>query len=286
MTDTSDLERFKALNEKEWTDSDVIAGFDKWHSKYSKFISPVTQEMLRLGEIASGMNVLDLACGSGDPAITIADKVGDEGLVTAIDFGSDMLAVAERKAKDTGVRNLELQTADAHALPFAEATFDRVTCRFGVMYFADDLQALLEARRVLRTEGRAVFVAHATPEQPLMASTFGVLGRYVDIPQPEPNSPNGFRYTPEGSLEAVMKQAGFSNAREERITSSLTWPGPPDELCQWFSEIAPPMREGLAQLSETQRAEALGAMRESFARFVEGDSVTIPFPFVLALGDK
>ena len=71
----------------------------------------------------------------------------------ATDLGPGMLGAAEENARTAGVTNISFQQADAHSLPLPDETFDRVTCRFGVMYFAEIGQALREIRRVLRRRG-------------------------------------------------------------------------------------------------------------------------------------
>src|SRR5439155_5325472 len=106
-----------------------------------------------------GLDVLDLASGTGEPALTLAPLVLPGGTVTATDLLPEILAVAEEQAAQQGRANLRCGVADAGDLPFADASFDRVTCRFGVMFFPDVPRALREVCRVLRPGGRAAFTA-------------------------------------------------------------------------------------------------------------------------------
>ena len=55
--------------------------------------------------------------------------------------------------------------ADAHDLPFADQSFDRLTSRLGVMFFADVQRALAECRRVVEPAGRVTFLVWGTPEK-------------------------------------------------------------------------------------------------------------------------
>jgi len=73
-----------------------------------------------------------------------------------------MLAVCRDNAAAAGLSNLECRPADAEALPFADAEFDRVTSRLGMMYFVDAARALGEMRRVL-LPGRLCSVAGVGP---------------------------------------------------------------------------------------------------------------------------
>jgi ubiquinone/menaquinone biosynthesis C-methylase UbiE len=65
-----------------------------------------------------------------------------------------MLLTAQENAQARGLSNMEFRAADAEQLPFADSSFDRVTCRFGLIFFPDVPKALVEIRRVLKRGGR------------------------------------------------------------------------------------------------------------------------------------
>ena len=117
--------------------------------------------------VAPGMTVLDLASGHGEPAFALAAAVGPTGHVTATDQGPALLAIAEERARGEGLTNMTFRVADAHALPFPDGTFDRVTSRLGVMYFVELERAMQEVRRVLKPGGRVTFMAWGPLDQPL-----------------------------------------------------------------------------------------------------------------------
>lgn len=119
----------------------------------------VTEALVEYSCPLPGMKVLDLASGTGEPAITIAECVGPTGSVTAVDQSAELLRIAEERAKNKELDNVSIRRADAHSLPFADKTFDLATCRFGVMFFTEARQALTELRRVLKPGSRACFAA-------------------------------------------------------------------------------------------------------------------------------
>ena len=98
--------------------------------------------MLSETPIEAGDRVLDIACGSGGPALSIARAVGDGGHVTATDFVTEMFEIVEREAKAEGLTNISVQQADATDLPFDDGSFDVVTCRFGIMFVPEVDRAL------------------------------------------------------------------------------------------------------------------------------------------------
>ena len=87
------------------------------------------------------------------------------------------LEVARARARQRGLDNVEYLQGDVHALPFADGSFDRVTSRLGVMFFADLAKALGELHRVLKPGGKIALLAWGAIEQPYFESTIGTVRR-------------------------------------------------------------------------------------------------------------
>jgi SAM-dependent methyltransferase len=98
------------------------------------------------------MRVLDVACGTGVLARSLAERLG-AGSVVGLDINPGMLAVAKRTAPQ-----IEWREGAAESLPFEDASFDAVVSQFGLMFFADRRAAIHEMARVLRP-GRQLVVA-------------------------------------------------------------------------------------------------------------------------------
>src|SRR5579863_3927030 len=140
-----------------WGSSYRLLAAEKWKEKSAAMGRDVTEALVNYARPALGMKVLDLASGTGEPAITLAARVGPQGHVTASDLSAELLEIAAERAKQQKLSNLLTRQADAQQLPFAEASFDLLTCRFGVMFFPDGVKALREAHRVLKPGRRACF---------------------------------------------------------------------------------------------------------------------------------
>ena len=78
--------------------------------------------------ISEGNNGLDLCTGTGSVAIELAKKVGEKGLIIALDFSRGMLRKTKEKTKTAGVDRLYLVQANASELPFKNASFHGVAC--------------------------------------------------------------------------------------------------------------------------------------------------------------
>src|SRR5258707_6266449 len=140
------------------------------------------------------MKVLDLASGTGEPAISLASRVGSSGHVTALDLSAELLAIASERARTRELPNFPTRQADAHELPFPNDLFDLATCRFGVMFFSDCDRALRELHRVLKPGGRACFLAWGPFEQPYWSSTMAIVHRRIGGPLLPPGGANMFRF--------------------------------------------------------------------------------------------
>ncbi len=110
--------------------------------------------------IGAGQAVLDVACGTGVLALEAARRVAPGGTVAGLDRNPGMLGVARRKAPA-----IDWREGLAEDLPFADASFDAVVCQFGLMFFADRVQALHEMWRVLRPGGRLAVLTFAAAER-------------------------------------------------------------------------------------------------------------------------
>jgi len=144
-----------------WNWSECAAAWRRWHPILTEWWQGVTNLLIAWTEPEPGMRVLDLASGTGEPALTLAARIEPGGTVTATDVIPAMVEIAAENAARRGITSMHFQEADAGALPFPDASFDRVTCRFGVMYFPDVPRALREVLRVLRPGGRATFAVWA-----------------------------------------------------------------------------------------------------------------------------
>jgi ubiquinone/menaquinone biosynthesis C-methylase UbiE len=99
--------------------------------------------------------VLETAAGTGIVTRALRDALPANAKLTATDLNAPMLDIAATKFHPSEA--VDFRTADATALPFADASFDAIVCQFGVMFFPDKDKSYREAFRVLATGGHYVF---------------------------------------------------------------------------------------------------------------------------------
>ena len=158
------------------------------------------EDLDALARFAGGSHaaVLDLGCGGGHVAYAVAPRVRS---VTALDLSQAMLDAVAAEAARRGLTNLTTQQASVEALPFADASFDRVVSRYSAHHWGDVPAALREAHRVLAPEGRLGIVDAIHPGPPLLDTHLQAWELLRD--------PSHVRDYGEAEWRAMLTQAGF-----------------------------------------------------------------------------
>ena len=314
----------KDAQQQAWADPASVAAWRKWFPKFVVHTRGATDALLRAAQLAPGMQVLDLASGSGEPALTLARLTGPGGHVTATDLVPAMLAIAEEQAQRLGLTNMTFQQADAEALPFPDSVFDVVTCRFGIIYCPDAGKALREIHRVLRPGGRAALVAWGSPDQPFFSTTVGVFARYIQPPpagassasrarafraergsrpaaqdkdwraavpgagSPEPDPPGTpmpFQFARPGSLSALLHASGFRQVQAETPTIAWEFPGSVEECWDYQREITgAAFRRVFAALPPELHAQVIDEVLAAIRKYYDGRQVNYTANIVVASG--
>jgi len=269
----------------QWGASYRLIAAEKWKAKSAAMGRGVTEALVEYARPKPGMQVLDLACGTGEPGISLASRVGPEGRVTALDLSADLLEIADGRARQRGLTNFSTCQSDAHNLPFPENSFDLVACRFGVMFFTDVRNALAEIHRVLKPGGRCCFVAWGPFEQPYWSSTMGVVHAHVGGTLMSAGGPDMFRFSRPGSLSAELRRAGLE-AEEETRTVPWTWPGSAEEVWDYAQSVSTPFRPLLERVSKDKWDAINAEVQAAISKYVDGDSVKFGAVVVLAAGRK
>lgn len=116
--------------------------------------------------VRAGHRVLDIAGGTGDLALALAQRAGNTGQVWLTDINSSMLTVGRDRLTDKG-HLLPVAQCDAEQLPFPANFFDCVTVAFGLRNMTHKDRALAEMLRVLKPGGRLLVLEFSKVWQPL-----------------------------------------------------------------------------------------------------------------------
>src|SRR5215469_7394684 len=185
------------------------AGWIKWDPQVVEMQAAVGQEMIRLLALADDGVHLDVASGTGEPGLSISAQM-PKGRVVLTDLSEAMLAGASSKAEKRALGNVEVRVCGVDDLPFEDATFDSVSCRFGFMFFPDIRGAVTELVRIVRPGGRISTAVWAEPDGNAWATTpMGAISAEVALAPPEPDAPGLFRCAAPDSIAAIFREAGL-----------------------------------------------------------------------------
>jgi demethylmenaquinone methyltransferase/2-methoxy-6-polyprenyl-1,4-benzoquinol methylase len=171
-----------------------------------------------LAELTAGDRALDVATGTGDLAIELADRVAPGGEVVGVDFSERMLELARAKA---GTR-VRFESGNALALDYPDGAFDAATVGFGARNFSDLERGLSEMARVVRPGGRVVVLEITTPRRPPLSTFFELwfdravplLGRLAGDASAYSYLPTSVRRFPAPvQLAALMSSCGLTAVR-------------------------------------------------------------------------
>lgn len=285
--DEATRDRWQREVEREFSDPRAVTAWRSWHGVWRAWTRPLTDRLLQAARLGPGLRVLDIASGTGDPALAIAELVGPGGAVVASDPSPDLLATAREDAARAGLANLTVRQADVASLPFPDASFDRVTCRLGVMYFLDPVAGLTEMRRILRPGGRAAVLAWGDPTHASYAAAFfGPILSRVELPAPEPGAPNPYRFAAPGSLCQAMAEAGFQDAEEQVELVPLRFPGTAAEFMRWFREVAIPMDFIWERLGPVDSERTVAEIVANMRQFEDQGALHMEVEVVVASGTR
>ncbi len=155
-------------------------------------------------------HMLDVGTGAGHTALTFAPHVAR---AVATDITPEMLAKTAELAAARGLVNLEARPADAEALPFADASFDLLTCRLAFHHFPNPRQALAEFARVLKPGGILGFTDNITVPEKQAAAYYNAYEKLRD--------PSHHWVYPQPRLEAMFQQAGFTILATRRLSKEF-----------------------------------------------------------------
>ena len=175
------------------------------------------------------VQILDVACGTGDLSLTMLEMIGTAKVV-GTDFCRPMLNVAARKLADCRPA-IPLTEGDAMRLPFLERSFDGVTIAFGLRNLSNAEGGLLEIFKVLKPGGSVAVLEFSKPVVPGFSFLFDVyftkvlplLGGLIS------GSRSAYQYLPDSvarfpdqtELANIMRRVGFADVHYQNLTGGI-----------------------------------------------------------------
>ena len=269
----------------EWRESAPY--WEKHAATVRQLFAPISAALIQAARITSSQRVLDIAGGTGEPALEIARLVAPRGRVVCTDAVGEMVAVAARRAEQSGIANIEFKQCAADRLPFADETFDAVVSRLGAMFFDDTLTSLRELLRVLKPGGTlALAVWAGQAANPFFSIITDVLAAYMASPPEEPDAPGAFRFSEPGKLAGLLKQAGAINIKEQVVDFHIEAVLAPAEFWQLRSEISDSLRAKVARLMPDELTQVTQQVTERLQPYYDAGRLLMPAQIIITRGNR
>jgi ubiquinone/menaquinone biosynthesis C-methylase UbiE len=258
----------------------VAEKFDMWLPQ----LKPVGDALLDALNIQKGDRVIDIASGTGEPAITLSKRMNGSVKIIGIDAADGMVRAAQRKVIKESLMNISFQCMPAERLIFDNESFNRAVCRFGVMLFNDPLQGLKEMHRVLKGNGSFAIAVWSAPEtMPVMYWSYEVFKKRL----PKEKHPPLAKITSLGApgiLKGLLADAGFKRFSIERKSFNYQF----DSFDEYWdiAEASDILKQQFDSLPESERGKIRDEVRYFARDFVHSGGLTIPHEYLLANGIK
>ncbi len=254
---------------------------DDYEAGWKASLALVQSRLLKTAEAKKGEDVLDLACGTGLVSFPLAQAIGPEGRLVATDISEKMVEELEAVAHAIRATNIEATRADGEMLDmFDDQRFDLVTCALGLMYFPEPMNTFRQSLRVLKPGGRAVFAVWGARKNCGWADIFPI----VDARVQSEVCPMFFRMGTGSVMANELKEAGFTDIKEERISTVLPFANDENAITAAFT--GGPVALAYGRFDEATRAEAKQEYLASIAPYKNSNGYEIPGEFVVCSARK
>ena len=282
-TPTFDADAYKRTTADQW--QAAAEPWHRWGPTLEAWLGEATETMLDMAGVGPAARVLDVAAGAGGQTLAAARRVGPDGRVLATDISSNILAFAERSARDAGLGDVvETRVVDGEELDVEPGAFDAAISRVGFIYFPDRRAAFAGMRRALRPGGRLAGIVYSTPEaNPFFSFPVAIIRRRAGLPAPAEGQPGPFSLGAPGAIEAVFEQAGFTDVGVRRVSAPLRLPSVV-EYVRFARESFGALHQMLAGLGDAEREAAWSEVARELSRYETADGFEGPCELLVAAG--
>jgi ubiquinone/menaquinone biosynthesis C-methylase UbiE len=258
------------------------AGWQLVASTYERYFGSLTSQTIvpLLDAVRAGASsrLLDIACGPGYVCAAAAQRGAD---VIGVDFSSIMVEMAGKMNP-----GIQFEEGDAEKLNFDDLTFDCVTMNFGILHLEKPEEALRQAYRVLKPDGRFAFTVWGKPAESVgFDIILSAISNQGNAAVALPQGPPFFRFSePEESRNQLMA-AGFKTTTISKIP--LEWHfQKPEQFFEAFHQGTPRTGGTLRAQTPAQLSAIRAAVEESLKQYQGADSIAVPMVALVVSASK
>lgn len=234
-------------------------------------LQPFEDLLVEAVSASGARRVLDVGCGTGSTTRAVARLVGVTGDSVGIDISEQMTATARMLAEQERVP-AKFICADAQTHTFEPASFDMIMSRFGVMFFADPVQAFANLRDAAGKGATLCFVAWRSPaENPFMTTAERAAARLLpNLQARRADAPGQFGFADARRVRSILEKSGWTQIDIQPIDVTCTLPE--SELSRYGARMGP-VGTALRDVDTRTRDQVVAVVRAAFEPYVHGDTV-------------
>jgi len=218
----------------------------------------------------SARRVLDVGCGTGATTLAVSPLLGSEGKVVGVDISEPMIQIARQRAQQQGSA-AQFIAADAATHDFGERTFDAVISRFGVMFFADPVQAFTNLRSATNDGGHLRCIAfRSATENPFMTAAERAAAPLLPNLPARRAGPGQFAFADADRVHGILAASGWQHIDLDPIDVVCTFPAA--DLDSYLAQLGP-VGLALRDADPQTRDRVTRAVRAAFAPYIHGNEV-------------
>ncbi|MBT5049358.1 MAG: methyltransferase domain-containing protein [Rhodospirillaceae bacterium] len=248
-------------------DTSAAEAFEKY--LVPTVFGPWSQALVDLADPKPGSRLLDVGCGTGAAARYAAEMLGEKGAVAAIDLNAGMIAHARNLDAGGAV---EWHEGDIMALPFEDGAFRTIVGNQVLQFLPDRPGALAEMRRVMSTDGRAVFGIYCQLE---LCPAHCAVANALDKHDVDPSGiQHPYSFGDPVAVGDLIETAGFRDVSVVRRTMEARFASP-EVFVQALAAGGPSARHALEQLDETGLQQVIEEVSTALADYVDADGLRV-----------
>lgn len=266
--------------------NDLSQSRNDWNKIVNALLNPISNKIIDSLSITPRIStLLDVATGTGEPGLTIAEKFPGT-IVTGVDLSDKMLEYANENARQRNIPNYITLCCNAMALPFADHAFDAVLCRNGVMFFNNIETGLREMHRVLKPEGKITVSTWGLLEKNLWISM--VLDAMKEITgrrMYNNHIPGMFYCMQPGFMTDWFEEIGMHQIQEEEMTGIIEF-NSAEEHWNYVTSVSAAVVNALIGLQLQEREQVKELLRKKIATHVIHDKLYFQWTARITSGVK
>ena len=269
-------------------DAFALPDYDQLAAKFDRYlplIAPVGLAIIdRLPTLPPGAQVLDVACGTGEPGLSLLRRVPGITLL-GVDVAEGMIAVAQAKAARSGLDNARFQVGTMDKLPCTDGSLDAVLSRFGLLLFGDVEASARELTRVLRVGGSFSLAVWDAPAGNTLVSALMTALRPRVPPELMAPFDQMSALAADGLRARLLHDAGLREVRSEDFTWHYVFP---DKESWWqFLAGGGMFARHFAQLNAVAAEQVQTEVTDALAVYLQEDgSYQVPHTCRVYSGTK